>query len=434
MVSLATPVDRTLYFDFLPIRVPTSRDMTVRLQLFTVPGQVYFNATRKLVLTGADGVVFVADSQPQRADANIESFRNLEENLAEQGRSLDEMPHVFAYNKRDLPGLTPIDEMEQLLNTRGAPSFATVATLGEGVYEALEAITRGVIEDFDHRVPEHRGLSPSPLMLPEGGLAEALRLVEGERDSWSVQAPAKAVSTSELEFSLPADDDVGEAAARVVAEAGTRPGLGLVSSRPPGNRRAFDQENLGSSKPESNEQAAQSHFRPVPVPLNGFGMHSSPPPPLPSEPPPSETPRSSVENRLSGGSESSSVALATSENDEANAENAGCSLSLLWPSDERATVLRVEQAIIHGDTRDAVLLVDILMQRLFEALAQATANPNLNAATAVALLDLRGEDYLNVLCLVERARASNAPFTKAEALRSLLFATSLCAAQSRVLV
>ncbi|HEY5955564.1 MAG TPA: ADP-ribosylation factor-like protein, partial [Polyangiaceae bacterium] len=158
MVSLATPVDRTLYFDFLPIRLPTSRDLTVRLQLFTVPGQVYYNATRKLVLTGADGVVFVVDSQRARADANIESLRNLEENLLEHGRGLEEIPHVFSYNKRDLPGLVSIDDMERLLNAHGAPSFATVATSGEGVYETLEAITRAVLEDFEHRMPEHRGL------------------------------------------------------------------------------------------------------------------------------------------------------------------------------------------------------------------------------------------------------------------------------------
>src|SRR5512145_317917 len=116
MVSLATPVDRTLYFDFLPIRLPSARDMTVRLQLFTVPGQVYFNATRKLVLTGADGVVFVSDSQAVRADANIESLENLRENLAEQGREIAHIPLVFQHNKRDLPDLLSIEELDEMLN------------------------------------------------------------------------------------------------------------------------------------------------------------------------------------------------------------------------------------------------------------------------------------------------------------------------------
>src|SRR5262245_35028994 len=102
MVSLATPVDRTLYFDFLPIRLPNVRGMSVRLQLFTVPGQVYYNATRKLVLTGADGIVLVFDSQRARMDANLESLENLVDNLRAHGKTLGDLPHAVAYNKRDL--------------------------------------------------------------------------------------------------------------------------------------------------------------------------------------------------------------------------------------------------------------------------------------------------------------------------------------------
>src|SRR6187399_1004228 len=120
MVSLATPVDRTLYFDFLPIRLPSVRGMSVRLQLFTVPGQVYFNATRKLVLTGADGIVFVSDSQAARSDANIES-------MAEQGRPLEGVPLVFQHNKRDLPDLLPMEELDRILNPLRAPSVPTSA-------------------------------------------------------------------------------------------------------------------------------------------------------------------------------------------------------------------------------------------------------------------------------------------------------------------
>src|SRR6187402_2361536 len=123
MVSLATPVDRTLYFDFLPVRVPGVRGSSVRLQLFTVPGQVYYNATRKLVLTGADGLVLVFDSQRVRSDANEESLQNLHENLEAHGRSLAQLPHVIQYNKRDLYDATPLDELERLLNRHGAPSF-----------------------------------------------------------------------------------------------------------------------------------------------------------------------------------------------------------------------------------------------------------------------------------------------------------------------
>ena len=179
MVSLATPVDRTLYFDFLPIRVPNVRGMNVKLQLFTVPGQVHYNATRKLVLTGADGVVFVYDSQSARSDANLETLDNLRDNLAAHGRQLSEMPHVVQYNKRDLFDVVPIEELERQLNRAGAPSFATTATTGEGVYESLEAITRAVLDDFERRVPGQRGLGAATPGVargrPDGGAAARRR-------------------------------------------------------------------------------------------------------------------------------------------------------------------------------------------------------------------------------------------------------------------
>src|ERR1043165_3002696 len=116
MVSLATPVDRTLYFDFLPIRLPNVRGMNVRLQLFTVPGQVHYNATRKLVLTGVDGGVLVYDSQGVGSDAHLETLENLKENLTAHGRSVDDLPHVVQYNKRDLFDVMPIEELERQLN------------------------------------------------------------------------------------------------------------------------------------------------------------------------------------------------------------------------------------------------------------------------------------------------------------------------------
>ncbi len=174
LVSLATPVDRTLYFDFLPVRLPALRGMSVRLQLFTVPGQVYYNATRKLVLTGADGVVMVVDSQRERLDANLESLENLVDNLREHGRALDQVPHVLQYNKRDLPGVLDTSELERRLNRLGAPAIESVAVRGDGVYEALDAITRAVLGDFERRVPAPSDQAPE-LVLPEGGIAEVLR-------------------------------------------------------------------------------------------------------------------------------------------------------------------------------------------------------------------------------------------------------------------
>jgi signal recognition particle receptor subunit beta len=176
LVSLATPVDRTLYFDFLPLRIPTLHEMSVRLQLFTVPGQVYFNATRKLVLTGVDGVVFVSDSQAARADANVESLDNLRENLLAQGRALSELPLVLQHNKRDLPEILSLAELDAMLNPLGAPSIASSASTGLGVYEALQAITERVLGAFEETLP--RGAEPSvtaDLAAIEGGLVQALR-------------------------------------------------------------------------------------------------------------------------------------------------------------------------------------------------------------------------------------------------------------------
>src|SRR6185503_7864545 len=165
LVSLATPVDRTLYFDFLPVRLPPVRGMNIRLQLFTVPGQVYFNATRKLVLTGADGVVFVSDSQVARADANLESLENLRENLAEQGRELGKMPLVFQHNKRDLTEVHPVSELDTMLNPFDAPAFATCAKTGSGIYEALDKISERVLSSFEGRlgslIPGARSLEAS---------------------------------------------------------------------------------------------------------------------------------------------------------------------------------------------------------------------------------------------------------------------------------
>jgi signal recognition particle receptor subunit beta len=161
LVSLATGADRTLYFDFLPVKLPKLRGFAVRVQLYTVPGQVHYNSTRKLVLTGADGLVFVADSQRDRMSANMESLENATENLREQGRMLRSMPFVIQYNKRDLPNPVPVGELEAALNTVKVPSFETVATNGTGVFEALKTITKQILGDLSKK--GSLGQSPGPL-------------------------------------------------------------------------------------------------------------------------------------------------------------------------------------------------------------------------------------------------------------------------------
>jgi signal recognition particle receptor subunit beta len=147
MVSLATQTDRTLFFDFLPIDLGSISGFTTRFQLYTVPGQVYYQTTRKLVLQGADGVVFVADSQARQLQENIESFQDLHANLAEQGVDARTMPLVIQYNKQDLPPelITSIPELDEALNFRGVPSYAADALHGPGVFETLRGISELVL-------------------------------------------------------------------------------------------------------------------------------------------------------------------------------------------------------------------------------------------------------------------------------------------------
>jgi hypothetical protein len=145
MISLATETERTLFFDFLPLSLGEIRGFKTRFHLYTVPGQVFYDASRKLILKGVDGVVFVADSQIERMEANIESIENLKGNLIEQGYSLDAVPYVVQYNKRDLPNAAPVAEMKKLLNPNGVPDFDSVATEGTGVFETLKAVAKLVL-------------------------------------------------------------------------------------------------------------------------------------------------------------------------------------------------------------------------------------------------------------------------------------------------
>jgi len=151
MVSLATPGERTLYFDFLPIELAEINGFKVKFGLYTVPGQVLYNATRKLVLRGTDGVVFVADSQWDIMEENLASLENLKENLTGYNVRLDDLPYIIQYNKRDLPDVAPVWYLEYLLNTWGVPSVEAVAPQGAGVYKTLYTLCRHVIRDLVHR-------------------------------------------------------------------------------------------------------------------------------------------------------------------------------------------------------------------------------------------------------------------------------------------
>ena len=151
MLSLATQTDRTLFFDFLPIELGTIRGMKTRIQLYTVPGQVFYDATRKLVLRGADGVVFVADSQEHALEGNRDSFQNLIDNLKEQGSELEKLPHVIQWNKRDTPSALPIHVLEREINRFHVPTFEASAVRGEGVRDTLTGIARQVLKHLSDK-------------------------------------------------------------------------------------------------------------------------------------------------------------------------------------------------------------------------------------------------------------------------------------------
>jgi len=386
MVSLATPVDRTLYFDFLPIRVPNVRGMNVKLQLFTVPGQVHYNATRKLVLTGADGVVLVYDSQSARSDANLETLDNLRDNLAAHGRQVSEMPHVVQYNKRDLFDVLPIDELERQLNRAGAPSFATTATTGEGVYESLEAITRAVLDDFERRVPGQRGGAATRLELPEGGMMEALRRAE-DSDAWGEELAERAARSVQrnpsgllLLSDLP-DADVGEAAAQAVAR-----------------------DLQGLARHESLPPAPEPHF------------DTAPPVPPMTEPPPVP--------RLSSLPPGPGVSAAGS----------GVSFELLWPVAERGMVRELETTLAKGDFEKSITLAEQLVARAL-ASAAALLGGNFDAprdpSTVALLLGLDGRRYLEFRALVRDVRGGRG-VNEGEALAAYATAIEVRLARARI--
>ena len=148
MISLATETDRTLFFDFLPLDLGTVKGFKTRFHLYTVPGQVFYDASRKLILRGVDGVVFVADSQEERMDANVEALENLQDNLKEHGYDFNKIPYVLQLNKRDLPNVLPVDSLKKELVRRNEPVFEAVAFSGTGVFETLKEVARQVLVEL----------------------------------------------------------------------------------------------------------------------------------------------------------------------------------------------------------------------------------------------------------------------------------------------
>jgi len=266
MLSLATKTDRTLFFDFLPLDLGKIRGMRTKLQLYTVPGQVYYNSTRQLVLKGADGIVFVADSQDFALDANLESMQNLEDNLKRQGIRLREMPMVIQFNKRDLPNALPAQEIDAELNKLNAPTFESVATTGLGVEETLKGITQLVLTHLVKKYglegsePLDREIqilnAPTQSAPPADSLWDEDDEPFGDRAPAAAPAPAKraAVATTpvpsgEPEFEL--DESADESIPLVATE--------LVGASAPVPTNPFeDMSDLYSSSAAASAPASAS--------------------------------------------------------------------------------------------------------------------------------------------------------------------------------
>jgi hypothetical protein len=175
LTSISTDGDRTLFFDYMPLDLGTVAGMRTAFQLYTVPGQVYYNSTRKLVLQGVDGIIFVADSSASMVNQNLESLRNLEENLNEYGKSLATLPHVIQLNKRDLPDAMSVEELGRLMNPHNAPMFEAVANTGQGVFPTLKALAASVLKNIMNEAGQKAAAHPAPAAHPQAHPAPAMR-------------------------------------------------------------------------------------------------------------------------------------------------------------------------------------------------------------------------------------------------------------------
>jgi signal recognition particle receptor subunit beta len=375
MVSLATPTDRTLYFDFLPIRVPRVRGMAVRLQLFTVPGQVYYAATRKLVLSGADGVVFVADSQNGRVEVNQESLDDLHSNLGEHNRTLEEVPHTFHWNKRDLSDLLAIEELDRRFNVYKVPSLGTIATKGEGVFEGLERITRLVLKAYE-KDPKVRIEATSDAMekpssepaLSEDGIATALRQMENAGPDPPTKISQVVPDVSSL-FGRSAASEKGAAEKASVSAKAEQ----LVRL----DDAAVVQSQKSSDKPADVKGVKDS---------GAWTQFTIPEPQGPAV-------------------EAGAAFPITAAGPDAPAVT-GFSMADLWPEAERDRVRQAEAMIAARDAVNAILACDVLVTRVLASAAGlvGTLDAPRDPALVTLLLGLDGTRYLRFRTVVRAAR------------------------------
>ncbi len=364
MVSLATPVDRTLYFDYLPVRLPDIGGYTLKLQLFTVPGQVHFNATRKLVLSNADGVVFVADSQTSRMDANLESFDNLLVNLSDYKIDTESFPIVFQYNKQDLDHITPTDELNARINKKGRPFLGTCAIRGENIYESLELVTKEVLRDLKRRDVLARGTSkqedvadnPIAFKRRNYGLSERLQ------------------DYSENTVRYPMEDSLKEVSEKLFAD--------------------------NEDKPEPKE-AGTSH------------------PPHPVDRPTIPAPLALNEKSASDHTARTSAHDSKVPSDAAASKAAVSSFtfSFLWPKAEREHAVQIEHTIVKRRYREVITLVKEELDRVIAI--QRKGVPHSSETTILALLGLDGREYLEISRL--NVTPPSEPVSRERALAAYLF-------------
>ncbi len=261
LTSISTDGDRTLFFDFMPLDLGTVAGMRTKFQLYTVPGQVYYNSTRKLVLQGVDGVIFIADSDPEKMRENLESYENLKENLAEYGKDIRELPHVIQYNKRDLPGALSVAEMDATLNKFGVPTFEAVAAEGRGVFPTLKTLAGMVLESIERMDSRKRpAVQAKPAAARSGSTAVA--------DA----GPATATAASPAPARAPV-----QAQPRAAAPTTPRPVPRPAASAPP-------------VRPAAPARPAAARNSPVPAPsaaaaaaaASGSATRKAAPPPAPA--------------------------------------------------------------------------------------------------------------------------------------------------------
>jgi signal recognition particle receptor subunit beta len=256
LTSISTDGDRTLFFDFMPLDLGTVAGLKTSFQIYTVPGQVYYNSTRKLVLQGVDGVVFVADSSATMVEENLESLRNLEQNLAEYGKDAAEIPLVIQYNKRDLPDALPFEELERLLNPRGVPSFEAVANTGQGVFPTLKALASIVIQSIHSGTRSNAAPSaPQP----------------------AFGAPAPAIPSAPVaSAAMPAPVSIPAPLAMAgVSAAKSTPVEAVRAPTPPPAPRPLA-EPQARHEPTTKDPLSATGLRPVPIELSKTGIRPLP--------------------------------------------------------------------------------------------------------------------------------------------------------------